>query len=110
MSEDLPTYFEGDVGLDVLVRNGDIVVGMDGDFNSVWWKKGDALLNQRVLALRERQSSGIIARFAFYQIPISLKIANDLTPWSTVKHLASGDVLDLRLPAPELWSNLGDAA
>lgn len=98
LSDDLPTFFDGDDGNDIVVRNGDIVVGMDGDFNSVTWTKGEALLNQRVCALRVRDHSEIDPRILGYQLPISLNIINDLTPWSTVKHLSSLDVLSLRFP------------
>ncbi len=98
----LETFFNGDVGLDVTVKRGDIVIGMDGDFNTVWWDRDEALLNQRVCALRPRVGSRLLPRFAFYQISTPLKIINDLTPWSTVKHLSSLDVLSLRLPAPDL--------
>lgn len=102
LSDDLPTYFDGEMGTDVVVSDRDIVIGMDGDFNSAWWNKGTALLNQRVLALREKHNASVIGRFAFFQLPIALQIINDLTPWSTVKHLASSDVLDLRIPTPDL--------
>ena len=102
LSDDLPTFFDGDDGKDIVVNDGDIVVGMDGDFNSVTWTKGEALLNQRVCALRGKDHSGVDSRILGYQIPISLKIINDLTPWSTVKHLSSLDVLSLRFPKFDL--------
>ena len=110
LSEDLPTFYNGESGLDVIVHDGDIVIGMDGDFNSVWWKKGEALLNQRVCALRPVKRSPINARFAFYQLSTPLKIINDLTPQSTVKHLSSSDVLALRLPAPDTETQKAIAA
>lgn len=110
LSGDLPTYFEGSVGRDTIIKNHDIVIGMDGDFNCVWWKKGDALLNQRVCALRRRRGSRIYPRFAFYQLHAPLKIINDLTPLSTVKHLSSTDVLALRLPTPDLETQKAVAA
>lgn len=98
LSESLPTYFDGKEGMETVVQDGDIVIGMDGDFNAVTWSKGEALLNQRVCALRTRDYSDIDPRILGYQIPISLKIINDLTPSSTVKHLSSLDVLSLKLP------------
>jgi type I restriction enzyme, S subunit len=102
LSDSLPTFFDGNEGQDVVVTDGDIVIGMDGDFNSVTWTKGEALLNQRVCALRATDHSGVDPRFLGYQIPISLKVVNDLTPWSTVKHLSSLDVLSLRFPRYDL--------
>lgn len=101
-------FYDGPEGSQSLLLNGDIVIGMDGDFNVGWWTHGPALLNQRLCALRPRGSHD--ARFAFYQLPIALKIINDLTPSSTVKHLSSFDVLALRLPAPELAQQQAIAA
>ena len=34
-----------------MIGDGELVVGMDGDFNSVIWWGGDAALNQRLCAL-----------------------------------------------------------
>ncbi|NDV52872.1 restriction endonuclease subunit S [Salipiger sp. PrR003] len=102
LSTDLPTAYDGTNGLNCVVQNEDIVVGMDGDFNCAWWSKGNALLNQRVAALRAVPTGKLDPRFAFYQIPYGLKVINDLTPASTVKHLSSYDIAALRLPAPDL--------
>lgn len=93
-------HFDGDEGLDETVENGDIVIGMDGDFNTVWWSSGTALLNQRICRLRGRKD--VDPRFAFYQLPLLLQLINDLTPSSTVKHLSSLDVTGLRLMVPTL--------
>ena len=97
----LSTFYDGIEGLDTQVVEGDIVIGMDGDFNMVWWTGNSALLNQRVCALRAMPKSPLIARFSFYQLGLALKVVNDLTPQSTVKHLSSMSVLNLRLPAPD---------
>ncbi|WP_265502694.1 restriction endonuclease subunit S [Paracoccus beibuensis] len=102
LSSKFTTFYDGQIGSQVLVTNGDIVIGMDGDFNSCWWDRDVALLNQRVAALRPKANSRLEPRFAFYQVPFSLKIINDLTPASTVKHLSSGDIAALRLPSPDL--------
>ncbi|HAN4802077.1 TPA: restriction endonuclease, partial [Escherichia coli] len=42
------TYYEGSYDLKYLIKKGDLLVGMDGDFNREYWKGTDALLNQRV--------------------------------------------------------------
>lgn len=110
LSETLPTYYNGTSGLEAVVSNQDIVIGMDGDFNCAWWSKGDALLNQRVAALKTKKGADVHPRFALYQIPFGLKIINDLTPASTVKHLSSFDIGALRLPAPDIQSQKKIAA
>jgi type I restriction enzyme S subunit len=80
-----------------LVRNGDIVIGMDGDFNSLLWRRGEAAINQRVCVLRPY--AGVDARFLAYALPRPLREINDLTWSTTVKHLSAGSVRAIRVPA-----------
>ncbi len=71
---------------------------MDGDFNVVWWDRGEALLNQRLCCLRP--TSRINPRFLYYALPMPLRVINDLTYFTTVKHLSSSQVAAVRLPLP----------
>ena len=48
---DTEAYFEGNYDSSYLVRNGDYLVGMDGDFNLRRWVGKDGLLNQRVMRI-----------------------------------------------------------
>ncbi|MEQ8326768.1 MAG: restriction endonuclease subunit S [Parvibaculaceae bacterium] len=81
------------------VEDGEIVVGMDGDFNSRLWRGGKALLNQRVCSLLadERFYS---QKFLSYVLPGYLKLVHEHTSSVTVKHLSSLTVLDIPLPLP----------
>lgn len=99
-SNDDPVYFDGQAVEAVRVDDADVLVGMDGDFNVAWWNGGTALLNQRLCCLRERQD--LNRRFLFYLLPLPLKVVNDLTYYTTVKHLSSGQVASLRAPLPPL--------
>ncbi|WP_405204177.1 restriction endonuclease subunit S [[Kitasatospora] papulosa] len=92
------TYVSGRIPESSIVRNGDVVIGMDGDFNLRIWDRGRAALNQRLCLLRPRQ--GVDIRFIAYALPSALKVLNDLTFATTVKHLSSGDVLSERMPLP----------
>lgn len=98
-------YFEtfvarADIPEVAIIRNNDVLIGMDGDFNVELWRRGLAALNQRVCLLRA--SNGADPRFIAYALPPSLKEINDLTYSTTVKHLSSRDVLGIRLQAPPL--------
>ena len=101
LGEGLPTYFSGYEGLQVKVHDGDIAIGMDGDFNAKFWTKGEALLNQRVCAIKPKEKAKINFHYLAYCLPNGLKILNDLTHSTTVKHLASSDILSMRIPAPD---------
>src|SRR5690554_3951435 len=42
------TFYSGEFPAEYIVHRGDLLVGMDGDFNSELWKGPEAVLNQRV--------------------------------------------------------------
>ena len=98
LADGFETYLSGPVADEFLVRDGDVVVGMDGDFNLTIWNKGKAALNQRVCLLRPREDVDI--RFIAYALPEILRIINDLTFSTTVKHLSSGEILSEKLAIP----------
>ncbi|MDD2756976.1 MAG: restriction endonuclease subunit S [Methanothrix sp.] len=94
------TYFDGQVPSHSLIDDGDLLVGMDGDFNVCWWQGGKAVLNQRLCCLHSLV--GLDKRFLFYLLPWPLKIINDLTYFTTVKHLSSSQILKIKAPLPSL--------
>ena len=90
--------FAGDPIAAARITTGDILIGMDGDFDVARWQGDDALLNQRMCCLRPRQS--ISGQFMYHCLPFPLRIVNDLTHSTTVKHLSSFDVKKVQLPCP----------
>ncbi len=94
--------YTGPVTEDVWIVPGDVIVGMDGDFNVSRWKGPRALLNQRMCCLKARSS--LEPRFMAYLLPAPLRVINDLTYSTTVKHLSSADIGRIRFglcPATE---------
>jgi type I restriction enzyme S subunit len=96
--DEFTTYVVGPIPSQVVLREGDIVIGMDGDFELTMWRRGPAALNQRMCLLRPRP--GVDARFVGYSLPRHLRVLNDLTYATTVKHLSSFDILSERIPCP----------
>jgi type I restriction enzyme S subunit len=92
------TFVPAPVSPRVMLQDGDIVIGMDGDFNAVRWGRGPAALNQRLCRLRPAPGSDI--RFVEYTLPTPLKWINEAQYATTVKHLSSGEVLAARIPCP----------
>ncbi len=90
--------FVGDVPPESLIDNGDVLVGMDGDFNVSIWAGGEAALNQRVACVRA--GSYHLQKFIFYVLPFNMKVVNDLTYFTTVKHLSSVDILKTSYSLP----------
>ena len=95
------TLYDGDLEDTYLVHQGDLLVGMDGDFNSALWTGKPALLNQRVCKLTPDESR-YDKRFLLLVLPGYLAAINANTPSVTVKHLSSRTVGDIPLPYPPL--------
>lgn len=100
-SNDPDTFIDGTVDPDYVVRRGDIVIGMDGDFRAARWEGADAALNQRVCRVIPN-SAQYDSRFLFHTLQPYLDAVNRATSAITVKHLSSTTVADLPLPLPPL--------
>lgn len=81
------------------VTGRDVLIGMDGDFNVGRWRGTEnALLNQRVCALRA--DTAVLSRLLECNLSSHLKLINDLTFSTTVKHLSSSQIGAIRLAIP----------
>lgn len=99
--EETEHRYRGEYLEEYVVRNGDILVGMDGDFKAAKWQGLDALLNQRVCRLVV--TSDFYDRdFFFLCLQPYLNAINAETSSVTVKHLSSRSVQDIPLPLPPL--------
>jgi type I restriction enzyme S subunit len=93
------TYYTGPYEDTYIVERGDLLIGMDGDFNSGFWVSKTALLNQRVCRVSPDDSSYDKQLLAF-ALPGYLAAINANTPSITVKHLSSKTIGDIGLPLP----------
>lgn len=93
------TYIDGDFDPAYIVRHGELVVGMDGDFNCALWAGGEALLNQRVCKLTPDERFYDL-RLLSHVLPGYLGSVNTKTSAITVKHLSSKTVAEIPLPLP----------
>jgi len=93
--------FNGDFDFAYLVRKGDFLIGMDGEFRCYEWQGADALLNQRVCRLIEF-SDALHPRFLFYGINKYLREIEDGTTFTTVKHLSSKTIKSIEFLLPPL--------
>lgn len=93
------TKYGGEFDPVYVVKAGDLLIGMDGDFNCALWRGPEALLNQRVckLTVQERFYN---KKLMAYALPGYLKGINDATSSITVKHLSSRTVEEIPLPLP----------
>jgi len=93
-------YYTGKYSEEYLVNNGDVLVGMDGEFIPCLWNKGLGLLNQRVGRIITGEE--IDLEFVHYFLIEPLKKIQNTTSGTTVKHLSHSDVENLELPLPPL--------
>lgn len=107
-SDDQIFYYSGKYEPTFLVSNGDVLIGMDGDFLPCRWTKGAALLNQRVG--RIFPLSGLNCVFAYYFLINPLKEIEAATSSTTVKHLSHSDVENIERAIPEITEQIAIAA
>lgn len=88
-SDDQIYYYDGEYTYDYIVKNGNLLVGMDGDFMPCLWNKGTALLNQRVGRILTNCWS---LPYLYYILIKPLLEKQDGTGATTVKHLSHRDV------------------
>ena len=93
------TYYYGPFADSYVVTDGDVLIGMDGDFSPCLWRGGRALLNQRVGRLRV---NGCSSRYMYYALAAPLSALEAGTGATTVKHLSHADVEKLRLVLPSI--------
>ncbi len=98
---EIETRFSGDYDEKYVVHAGDLLIGMDGEFGCYEWKANPSLLNQRVCRLQNFHSQ-LEPRFLFYGVNSHLKEIEDVTGFTTVKHLSSKSILSIQFPFPPL--------
>lgn len=81
------TYTKENFDKKYIVKNGDLLIGMDGEFNIAPWNSVDALLNQRVCKIW-CSSNEVIEKYVLYFLPKALKDIERATSFVTVKHLS----------------------
>lgn len=95
------TFYNASYSKDYIVKEGDYIIGMDGEFNIGEWKSVDALLNQRVCKLKANEDK-ILNRFIYFFIPKALKEIEEITTFTTVKHLSSKQIKEIPIPIPPI--------
>jgi type I restriction enzyme S subunit len=109
------TFFSGQYDEKYIVKNGDYLIGMDGDFRLSEWKGVDALLNQRVCKISVTKLNELSEKYLLHFLPKELKLIEDSTSFATVKHLSVEKVKKIQIPLPPLpqqqkIANILDAA
>ena len=80
------------------IQNGDILVGMDGDFHLKIWSGGEAWQNQRVAKFRPKGAMGKYLLFLTLEKPIHF--FNSTITGTTVAHLGDSHIKTIEFASP----------
>ncbi|SET56428.1 type I restriction enzyme, S subunit [[Clostridium] aminophilum] len=92
------TYYNGEYPEEYVLSAGDLLIGMDGEFNIARWKVDGALLNQRVCKIIAKDNAD--EEFLRFALSKALKAIEDRTSFATVKHLSAKELNKLEIPVP----------
>lgn len=92
------TNYSGIYPKEAVIDDGDVLIGMDGEFNLRIWNGGHSLLNQR--CCRVAGTDQIATKYLSYALSCALTLIHDLTLSTTVKHLLADGLQDALLPIP----------
>ena len=84
-----------------IIRKGDMLVGMDGNFNVRFWNSIPAYLNQRVCKIKAKEHI-LSQKFLYYYLPIALDNIFKSVSYVTVKHLSDKHLRNIIIPLPPL--------
>lgn len=98
-NSDTEVRFTGRYDPTYLVKKGDVLIGMDGDFEVHRWTGDLALLNQRVCKV-EAAKREVDQRFLYWYLKPRVAEIHRRTPQTTVRHLSARDLY--RIPMPRI--------
>ena len=85
-----------------VVKKGDFLIGMDGEFHCYEWNGPDALLNQRVCRIQDFKIGKVVPRYIYFAVNQYLDKIEQDTGYTTVKHISAKQVLGITIPLPPL--------
>ena len=95
------TYSDEECDERYRIKRGDMLIGMDGNFQVSFWNSEDGWLNQRVCKISTVDTI-LNQSFLFYYLPIVLAEINGTVSFSTVKHLSAKILNAMAIPVPPL--------
>lgn len=92
------TFYRGEYSNEYMLSAGDLLIGMDGEFNIARWKVDGALLNQRVCKIVAKNN--VDEEYLRFALSKALKVIESRTAFVTVKHLTAKELNKLEISAP----------
>ena len=95
------TYYSGEFDKKYFIKQDDMLIGMDGEFNIQKWGKEEALLNQRVCKITPSKEC-LEKSYLYYFLNNKLKLIENSTQFTTVKHLSVKTINEILIALPPL--------
>jgi type I restriction enzyme S subunit len=90
--------FKGWYDIAYVIKNRDVLIGMDGDFEVHRWRGCDSLLNQRVCKVTA-SSQELDQNFLYWYLKPQVSLIQGRTSQTTVRHLSVKDLLCIPMPS-----------
>lgn len=87
---------------EAVVRAGDLIVGMDGDFSCAVWTREPALLNQRMCKVVSQDLAILDAGYLHVWLETVLQRVTSLAGATTVRHVSIGELRGLGIAFPPI--------
>ena len=97
----ISTYSTQEVDEKYRLKNGDLLIGMDGNFHLNFWDKDGAYLNQRSVRIRPINSNEVSNFQALFQLTPYIKAREQNVSRTTVGHLSDKDLKRLYVINPK---------
>ena len=94
------TFYTGEYPEEYVLSSGDLLIGMDGEFNIARWKVDGALLNQRVCKVIAKE--GTNEEYIRFFLLKCLKKIEERTSFATVKHLSAKELNKIEIETPSI--------
>jgi len=91
------TFTNENVDEKYLIKNGDILIGMDGIFHISLWFGGKAYQNQRIVRLRNDKGNNVALLQLYFSIYTPIKELESTIEGTTVAHLSDKDMKALKV-------------
>lgn len=101
-SDSTDALYSGSYDDRYVIKKGDFLIGMDGEFHCYEWNGPDALLNQRVCRIQDFNISRVVPRYIYFAVNQYLDKIEQDTGYTTVKHISAKQILGITIPLPPL--------
>lgn len=96
------TYYTGEFSKEYIIKKGDVLVGMDGNFNLGVWDDIDGLLCQRVCKLYTKDENKLLNGYIRHYMKPVFRQIEESTAGGSVKHLSARAINAIEIPLPPL--------